>query len=351
MNVTNSGDRQKMYYDNLNNNNDIGFNNGIDFEDNTYFNNNPTFNNSIDYLDSFYNDCLNNKEIHNAVVKKNTKKSNLSNKIKIISLMISFTMIIVGSNLDIYILVTIGTIGCMAVIFGLLIAEIVFTPNKNKTKKTDDNQQTDNIHYDYLKEYLKLEKLNNFSDEKPRCLTLPNTFYEDKPEDVTPVLIIGIIFILAGLLISYIKFGNAWDRIMVCSFLLLFGGIGLGFLGFGVIGRIRRSKAYDEIVDAACIEVNIERHRSVNNNGGGPSYRPVFFTKCRNGQKYILYNKTFTNFSVPRVGDIIQLKVNSINPFQWIRKDDRGAYAFFTVMGLGFAACGLGTYIWILMSA
>lgn len=70
MNVTNLGDRQKMYYDNLNNNNDIGFNNNIDIEDNTYFNNNPPFNNSIDYLDSFYNDCLNNKEIHNAVVKK-----------------------------------------------------------------------------------------------------------------------------------------------------------------------------------------------------------------------------------------------------------------------------------------
>ena len=116
-------------------------------------------------------------------------------------------MIIVGINLDIYILVTIGIIFCMAFIFGLLIAEIVFTPNKNKTKKTDDNQQTDNnqqtsdnIHYDYLKEYLKLENLNDFSDKKPRCLTLPNTFYEDKPEDVTPMLIIEKILLCLNIL-------------------------------------------------------------------------------------------------------------------------------------------------------
>lgn len=349
--------KQKMYYDNFNNNNDIGFSNDIGFDDNTYYNNNPPFDdNNIEYLDSFYNDCINNKDIHNTIIRKKRIKLNIGNIIAAICAIVSFFMIGIGAQLDEHyygrVLVTIGVTGFIAAIMSRIIADIISTPNKKQKKHSSNNQEpTDNIHYDYLDEYLKLENLNNFSDEKPRCLTLPNTYYDDKPEDVSLVLIITIISSFIGLLISYIKFGNAWDKILVSFVLLLFGSIGLGFLGFGIIGRIRRAKTYDEIVDAVCVEVSREHFHSMDNNDGGPSYRPVFFVKCRNGHKYILYSNHFSNVGVPRVGDIIQLKLNSNNPFQWIRKNDFGSYAIFTIMGLGFTACGLGTYIWLLLSA
>lgn len=70
--------------------------------------------NSIEYLDHFYNDCLNNRELHKAITKKTISRLNKKQKF------------------------------------------------------------SDNINYKYLNEYLKLENLNKFTDKNPLQWTRKN---------------------------------------------------------------------------------------------------------------------------------------------------------------------------------
>lgn len=60
-------------------------------------NNNDT-NNNLEYLDNFYNECIINREKHDAVVKRTSRKSNLMNKILLSGGLISFIVIIIGAN-------------------------------------------------------------------------------------------------------------------------------------------------------------------------------------------------------------------------------------------------------------
>lgn len=309
--------------------------------------------NSIEYLDLFYNDCIKNRELHNAIVKKAHNKANLPNVIIIISAVISFAIIILGINLDNSFGNSLCTLGYYMFFAVLIIGGFLLTIfQKNKKKQANHEwKSSDNIHYGYLDEYLHLTNLKKFTDKKSRCLTQNSTFYEEQPEDVKPVLLIAIPFMIIGLLIAYIRFGNAWDKICVCFVLLLFGSIGLGLIGFGVIRAFLVVKTYDEIVDAVCIEVNSKISYGDMDSSSTVVYQPVYFAKCKNGHKYILFKNEFSNIQIPSIGDIVQLKVNSENPLKWARKNEWGRYGLFLLAGLAFAAAGIGVYIAIILKA
>lgn len=290
----------------------------------------------IELLDNFYNECLINRNSHNDTIKKLSVYDTIS--------MICAILFLVLASSDTK-LTVVGYIGFIISVIAMI--KLTIRASKEKQNTYYEQQSAGNINHNYLYEYLKLANLSRFTDKKPRCLTMQSTIQEEKSRYVKPSLIITIPTMATGLLISYNKLDSSWNKIMVSLVLLLIGCIGLCLLYFGVIKRLINSKKYDETVDAVCIEVN----KRLSRNGGGSVSQPVYFTKCKNGHKYILFNNTFSNFGIPEIGDIIQLKVNSKNPLQWLVMNAWGNYLFFSIMGLSFTACGLGTYIWMLAGA
>ena len=77
-----------------------------------------------------------------------------------------------------------------------------------------------------------------------------------------------------------------------------------------------KSGFYNETIDAVCIEVN---SRIVSgNNHRHRIYEPILYMRCHNGHKYILVNVMVNSQSIPYVGAITKLKVNSSNPLCYI---------------------------------
>lgn len=291
--------------------------------------------NQIEFLDHFYNECLINRNFHNNTV----KKLSIYNTISMIFAIIFLSLVSLGINLNNAIYSTVGFIGSIISIISIIMLTI--RASKESQNAYYEQQSASNIHYDYLFDYLKLSNLNRFTDKKPRCLTMQNTIHEEKSRYAKPALIIIIPIMTVGLFISYNKLDSAWNKIIISLAFLLVACIGLCFLYFGVIKSFINYKRYDEVVDAVCIEVNKRRSK----NGGEAVSQPVYFTKCKNGHKYILFNDTFSNFGIPEIGDIIQLKVNSKNPLQWLRMNDWGTYVFYSVMGIVFTVAGIVSYI------
>lgn len=313
-------------------------------------NNNNDTNNNLEYLDNFYNECIINREKHDAVVKRTSRKSNLMNKILLSGGLISFIVIIIGANNQgnpAGNLTNVGFYMFWAVlIFG--VAYSIFFDTRQKSRKAATTQSSDGINYSLLDNYLHKTNQNKFAEGNSRCLTKTSVPYTEPPEDVKPVLWTAIPILAVGLLIAYSKFGNEWPVICVCFVSLLFGITGIAFIYVGITKQYLKIKEYNELTDAVCVEIN--SRQSSDPEDSGLVYQPVFYARCQNGHKYILFDNQFSNINVPHVGDIVQLKVDSSNPLKWDRKNNFAKYAVYFILGAGFAVTGIGVYLWIIFS-
>lgn len=292
----------------------------------------------IELLDNFYNECLINRNSHNNTI----KRLSVYDTISMICAIFFLALVSLDTKLNSTICSVVGCIGFIISVIAMI--KLTIRASKEKQNTYYEQQSAVNINHDYLYEYLKFAHLSRFTDKMPRCLTMQSTIQEEKSRYAKPALIITIPTMTIGLLISYDTLDSAWNKIMSSLAFLLVGCIGLCILYFGVIKRFINSKKYDEIVDAVCIEVNKRR------SGDGQSVsQPVYYTKCKNGHKYILFNDTFSNFGIPEIGDIIQLKVNSKNPLQWLVMNAWGNYLFFSIMGIGITVAGITGYILAIM--
>lgn len=321
------------FYGNNGFNNDVGFGKAVEFDNNIGIRRNDGIDSSIEYLDLFYNDCINNQEQHNAIKKMKRKWINIQS--------VWSVLIPMGIIITLFLFNTpFRRLGIGVFIASVFVLSLISFFKWKGTKR----EYQENIHYGYLSNYLCRENLKKFASGEPRCLTQIGKFQEDSKIDkkfilpAVPVMVIG-------LLIAFIKVGNAWDEICACLVSSLIACIGIGVISF-CITKCLRIKGYDEIVNAVCVEVN--RKRSYSTNHKQTTYQPVFFAKCQNGHKYLLFRNYTTYMHVPSVGDVIQLKVNSKNPFEWMYNNYSG-YLLPFLFGIFLMVMGLQAYIPIIL--
>lgn len=323
--------------------NDEGYGNDVGFEEN------GDIDNSIEYLDLFYIDCINNREIHNALMKKKRGQSKV-NLVNVI-LLLGLIMVLTGASYSIPLFISIMLLAFAYYSYCYIFRSIFNYWKKGRNKyQNDEFQSSDNIHYEYLGDYLCQKNLVKFAGRNSRCLTQQNTFVVDSSVSVKFAVLMAMSVMVIGLLSAFIKFGSDWSSmgpIVGCLGLLSMGCLGVGYISYYAEKYLKTTK-YDEIVDAVCVEVN-KRISHGDHHHNSIVYQPVFYAKCQNGHKYLLFENKF-NIRAPSVGDIVPLKVNSKNPLEWAVKNNFRKYLCNFIIGFGCAVPGIAFFILLITS-
>lgn len=315
--------------------NDIGFDNDAN-SDNTYSGE------GIEYLDDFYNQCLNyyNSDIRK---KKNRKKVLLKSIPLVISAILSCIVFFKADNIAQFVFF-------LLCLFILLCLKGHFFP-LDKSKYLPEG-----INYDCLQEYLKDTNQGNFAGYSPRCLTQKVDPSNEISETTYALMFLIVpVFLIAGSVFAFIKtFDSKKENAFIMAFFILVFASACIIIIIVLISRyLSIIRGQSETVYAVCVEQNKRvEERMERDSSGRPvtrtsvSYQPVFYATCSNGHKYLLYNDTYETMFIPNVGDIVKLTVSSQNPFKFYRKN----VFFATLTWLIFTfMCLMGFYIMIIV--
>lgn len=308
------------------------------------------------YLDDFWNEAVNyNNSLSNSQKRQNKyKRLNIPGvtiiSIGILSMVLIAIGAICGGNVE-YILTGVGPVMFVLALMSAIILD-TFTKYKMSIFIINPDFLQNEIPSQNIDLYLNLTGKKSFKTQRSYCLTAPSVNERPKVLCVKYALLTVLTVFAIGNIISYIKYGPQWSDILALDAVLLFPCIGICMFYIVIEQQLQqKSGYYDETVDAVCVEVDsrISRKRV----GSGHStrvYRPILYTRCKNGHKYILMNNVYTNTHIPYIGEVYKLKVNSRNPLCYVQLESTFRNAFFWFSILWIALSGLG-YIFVLFNA
>lgn len=308
------------------------------------------------YLDDFWNEAVNyNNSLSNSQKRQNKyKRLNIPGvtiiSIGILSMVLIAIGAICGGNVE-YILTGVGPVMFVLALMSAIILD-TFTKYKMSIFIINPDFLQNEIPSQNIDLYLNLTGKKSFKTQRSYCLTAPSVNERPKVLCVKYALLTVLTVFAIGNIISYIKYGPQWSDILALDAVLLFPCIGICMFYIVIEQQLQqKSDYYDETVDAVCVEVDsrISRKRV----GSGHStrvYRPILYTRCKNGHKYILMNNVYTNTHIPYIGEVYKLKVNSRNPLCYVQLESTFRNAFFWFSILWIALSGLG-YIFVLFNA
>lgn len=308
------------------------------------------------YLDDFWNEAVNyNNSLSNSQKRQNKyKRLNIPGvtivSIGILSMVLIAIGAICGGNVE-YILTGVGPVMFVLALMSAIILD-TFTKYKLSIFIINPDFLQNEIPSQNIDLYLSLTGKKSFRAQRSYCLTAPSVNERPKVLCVKYALLTVLAVFTIGNIISYIKYGPQWSNILALDAVLLFPCIGICMFYIVIEQQLQqKSDYYDETVDAVCVEVDsrISRKRV----GSGHStrvYRPILYTRCKNGHKYILMNNVYTNTHIPYIGEVYKLKVNSRNPLCYVQLESTFRNAFFWFSILWIALSGLG-YIFVLFNA
>lgn len=308
------------------------------------------------YLDDFWNEAVNyNNSLSNSQKRQNKyKRLNIPGvtiiSIGILSMVLIAIGAICGGNVE-YILTGVGPVMFVLALMSAIILD-TFTKYKMSIFIINPDFLQNEIPSQNIDLYLNLTGKKSFRAQQSYCLTAPSFNERPKVLCVKYALLTVLTVFAIGNIISYIKYGPQWSDILALDAVLLFPCIGICMFYIVIEQQLQqKSGYYDETVDAVCVEVDsrISRKRV----GSGHStrvYRPILYTRCKNGHKYILMNNVYTNTHIPYIGEVYKLKVNSRNPLCYVQLESTFRNAFFWFSILWIALSGLG-YIFVLFNA
>lgn len=308
------------------------------------------------YLDEFWKEAVN----YNNSLSKSQKRQNKYKRLNIpgvtivsigiLSMVLIAIGAICGGNVE-YILTGVGP-----VMFVLALMSAIILDTFTKYKLSIFIINPDFLQYEIPSQnidmYLNLTGKKSFRAQRSYCLTAPSVNERPKVLCVKYALLTVLTVFAIGNIISYIKYGPQWSNILALDAVLLFPCIGICMFYIVIEQQLQqKSDYYDETVDAVCVEVDsrISRKRV----GSGHStrvYRPILYTRCKNGHKYILMNNVYTNTHIPYIGEVYKLKVNSSNPLCYVQLGSTLKNSFFWFSIVLTAISGLG-YIFVLFNA
>lgn len=308
------------------------------------------------YLDDFWNEAVNyNNSLSNLQKRQNKyKRLNIPGvtiiSIGILSMVLIAIGAICGGNVE-YILTGVGPVMFVLALMSAIILD-TFTKYKMSIFIINPDFLQNEIPSQNIDLYLNLTGKKSFRAQRSYCLTAPSVNERPKVLCVKYALLTVLTVFAIGNIISYIKYGPQWSDILALDAVLLFPCIGICMFYIVIEQQLQqKSGYYDETVDAVCVEVDSRISR--NRVGSGHStrvYRPILYTRCKNGHKYILMNNVYTNTHIPYIGEVYKLKVNSRNPLCYVQLESTFRNAFFWFSILWIALSGLG-YIFVLFNA
>lgn len=279
----------------------------------------------IEYLDNFYEQCF--SHYFSDSQKKNRRNRLIS---KILRLLSIYTILIL---LFIFYF-DVNTKALTGVIVVLPLAMSIIKKFFPSSKNSDKEDERD---FELLTKYRYNINRKQIAPERPCCLTQQGAF---APKKSHKKLVIFCIFVLltvmvTGLAIPFSIYGVPEKNLWAYVFVLFMAASGIaGILVPNIIELCVSLIKYRETVYAVCIEISFPNYSSTE--------RPVYYAKCKNGHKYLLFkDKTGKNTSV-NVGDVVKLKADSSNPFNYTKIRD--LYGII-LCGIIFTAITMGLYI------
>lgn len=114
--------------------------------------------------------------------------------------------------------------------------------------------------------------------------------------------------------------------------------VGLGFLILPPIIRRSQAKRCTDSVIAECI--NLDSHRSHSSNGHSTRVYAPTWKFVYQGREFIQKESTYSNVSVPKVGEQVELHINPSDPTDFYR-ETKGHSIMFAFMGIIFTGISL----------
>lgn len=308
------------------------------------------------YLDEFWKEAVNYSNSLSKSQKRQNKYKRLNIpgvtivSVGILSIVLIAIGAICGGNVE-YILTGVGPVMFVMALMSAIILD-TFTKYKLSIFIINPDFLQNEVPSQNIDIYLNLTGKKSFRAHRSYCLTGPSVNERPKVLCVKYALLTVLAVLAIGNIISYIKYGPQWSNILALDAVLLFPCIGICMFYIVIEQQLQqKSDYYDETVDAVCVEVDsrISRDRV----GSGHStrvYRPILYTRCKNGHKYILMNNVYTNTHIPYIGEVYKLKVNSSNPLCYVQLGSTLKNSFFWFSIVWTAISGLG-YIFVLFNA
>ena len=308
------------------------------------------------YLDEFWKEAVN----YNNSLSKSQKRQNKYKRLNIpgvtivsigiLSMVLIAIGAICGGNVE-YILTGVGPVMFVLALMSAIILD-TFTKYKLSIFIINPDFLQNEIPSQNIDIYLNLTGKKSFRAHRSYCLTGPSVNERPKVLCIKYALLTVLAVFAIGNIISYIKYGPQWSNILALDAVLLFPCIGICMFYIVIEQQLQqKSDYYDETVDAVCVEVDSRISR--NRVGSGHStrvYRPILYTRCKNGHKYILMNNVYTNTHIPYIGEVYKLKVNSSNPLCYVQLGSTLKNSLFWFSIVWTAISGLG-YIFVLFNA
>ncbi len=314
-------------YDKVNNTTDDSFET-FDILENVNSNNQKPSSKNSDatvYLDEFLQEAVN----YNNSLSKSQKRQNKFKTVNILGI-ISVIAVILAFIFFYITPFTSGEIShilnkiSMSIFFAafiLLFITVIFTKKEDSVfSKYNPDFLKEKLNFQYIQNYLKLTGKTTFIAAKPYCLTGPYSNDKHKTSTIKHIIFAILITFVIGNIIAYIKCGPVLSHILLLDAILFFPCLGICFLFNSLEDYLQINGGYyNETVDAVCIEIetkittsnDLEQHKE-------KVYRPILYTRCSNGHKYILFEGTLTNSPIPYIGEVMKLKVNSDNPLCYV---------------------------------
>lgn len=309
-----------------------------------------TFTGDTYYLDRFMNDCYTYKDAHNAAKRKKNKFGNI---VTVLFLLIFITLFIVAFSGDeellnilspiLFLLFFAFMFGVPAYVIYSFVRSIRKVSRLNSEADMNFETNTDNIHYEYVNEFLTANNIKKFDFMgKAFCINDGST-YSGKRSSIKSLILIFVIATVALLgsvtFLAYNKFGTCFyqhDDFFAAIMCAVFGLVPIGFIVFGFLGHYLKRLTCREKVDAVCVEV----YSKISRDSDGDRtrvYKPFYYLKY-NGKGYILFNNTWSNISVPEVGDVREsIFINPDNPLEYCEKISVGMIIFYLLFIIGFS--------------
>lgn len=290
-----------------------------------YNTNNPD-ETGIEYLDNFYEQCF--SHYFSDSQKKKRRNRLISKILRLLSIYtILFLLFILYFDVNTKALT--GVIVALPLAMHILKKFFPYSKNSDKEDKRD---------FELLTKYRYNINRKQIAPERPCCLTQQGAFAPKKSNKKSIIffIIVLIFFMVLGLAIPFNIYGVPKKNLWVYIFVLFMAASGFtGILLPNIIKLCVASIKYREKVYAVCIENSRPYYSS--------TLRPVFYAKCKNGHKYLLFNdKAAPKNTDTDVGDIIKLSVDSNNPFNYTRK----RYLYELIFcGIVYTAVTMGLYI------
>ncbi len=271
------------------------------------------------YLDKFLDEAI---DVYNTNdIERKSKQLNIPAIILISLLVISFMLMVLCTVVNDPLRNIFAHVGPIVFMISFMIAFILQISTKFTLTILKENRNPhylkDNFNMQYLENSLNLLGKKSFNQNNSYCLTGPSYNITRKSIYIKYAVPTALLVYVILNIISYIIQAPNWSGILFAGFILIFLFIEI-FMLFSCFEDSFQLKSgfYNETVNAVCIEVN---SRIVSSNGHRHRiYEPILYIRCHNGHKYILVDVTVNSESIPYVGEITKLKVNSTNPLCYI---------------------------------